>query len=181
MYFSAKSMESIRDIPTTSTVLTAHPFSKCTNLTDLNTKSTNCQQYLAPPKREFHSSESLNCNFTNGNHKAVEFKPSMEIPCQFRGTNFNKKSPQYCIRHSKSLNSLNDDLTTNSRSLHKEYKSFNNLIEEEDYVIHSIYYSRTYSADVNGYLKLLPDCNDYEEIDDMCINIEPDYCSVMVA
>ena len=172
-------MEAVQHVPTTSTVLTAHPFSKCTTM--LNIKSLPCQQPLAPSAaggREFHSSESIHygTSFTDRNHKTVEFK-SLDIPCCSRDNNLcslSYKTPQHRIRHSKSLNSLSNDEVT--RSLHKEYKSFNNLSEEEDYVV-SMYF-RVPSTDVNGYLKLLPNCNDYEEIDDKSVNIEPDYCVI---
>ena len=148
---------------------------------NINTKSLPYQQHLAPPAaggREFHSSESLNygTNFIDGNHKTVEFK-SLDIPCCSRDNNLYSlscKTPRHRIRHSKSLNSLSNDEIT--RSLHKEYKSFNNLSEEEDYVV-SVYF-RMPSTDANGYLKLLSDCNDYEEIDDKSVNIEPDYCII---
>ena len=185
LYFKlAKSLETVQPVPTTSTALTAHPFSKCTTMLNINTKSVTCQQYLAPSaagRREFHSSESLNCGtkFFDGNqinHKTVEHKSSMETPHYSRDTKvytLSCKTQRHCIRHSKSLNSLSDEIT---RSLHKEYNSFNNINEEEDYVV-SMYF-RVPSTDVNGYLKLLPDCNDYEEIDDKSVNTEPDYCLI---
>ena len=173
-------------MPTTSTVLTAHPFSKCTTMVNFSTKQSNNlsgQQYLAPP-REFRSCESL-ASFSDDNrinHKKVEYKSSMEIPSYCKDTRLNlmsyHKPPRRCIRHSKSLNSLSSDATT--RSLDKEHKSLNNLItpdDDEDYVIRSIYY-RVASTDSHGYLKLLPDYNDYEEIDDKSVKIEPDYCII---
>ena len=181
----AKSLESIDHMPTTSTVLAAHPFSKCTTMVDFSTKQSNnasYQQYLAPP-REFRSCESLaSLSDSNRiNHRKVEYKSSMEI-LPYCDTRLNlmsyPKSPRHCIRHSKSLNSLSNDTTT--RRLHKEHKSFNNLInpdDEEDYVIRSIY-CRVPSTDSHGYLKLLPDYNDYEEIDDKSVKNEPDYCII---
>ena len=153
---------------------------------NINTNSMPCQQHLAPPvagRGEFDSSESLNygTNFIDSyqiNHKTVEFKSSMDIqPCCSRDNKLHSlscKTPRHRIRHSKSLNSLSNDEIT--RSLHKEYKSFNSLNEEEDYVV-SMYF-RVPLTDVNGYLKILPDCNDYEEIDDNSVNIEPDYCII---
>lgn len=181
----AKSLESIQHIPTTSAVLTAHPFSKCTTMINFNTKQGNgisCRQYLPPP-REFKSCESLNYETScNPIHKNVEFKSSMEMPHCCRDTKLNVlsyKPLQYRIRHSKSLSSLSND--TSTRSLHKEHKSYNNLInvdEEEDYVVHSIMYSRMASTDSSGYLRLLPDYNDYEEIDDKSVKTEPDYCRI---
>ena len=186
-------MENICDMSKASTVLTAHPFSKCNTLLESNTKknnSTSCHQYLAPPgRREFQSCESLQCRTNLSNvyevhPQVVEFNSSMEFPCYLENTKLNYRTPRgrHCIRHSKSLTNLNNGVVT--RSLHKEYQSFNSLISssEEDYVVNSIY-CRAASKEVNEYLKLLSDCNDYEEIDDKSvqyesISIEPDYCVI---
>ena len=184
----AKSLESAQHIPSTSAVLTAHPFSKCSTMVNFSTKQGKgvpYRQYLAPP-RQFQSCECLNdgANFSDVNrinHKMVKYQSSMEIAHCLRDTKLNLltcNAPRHRIRHSKSLNSLSNDTVT--KSLHKEHRSFNNLInsdEEEDYVIHSMY-SRVSSTDSSGYLKLLPNYNDYEEIDDKSVNIEPDYCII---
>lgn len=170
-------------MPTTSTVLAAHPFSKCTTMVDFSTKQSgnaSFQQYLAPP-REFRSCESLASLSDDNriNHRKVEYKSSMEILPYRNDTKLNLMSyprpPRHCIRHSKSLNSLSNDTTT--RSVHKDHKSFNNSDDEGDYVIRSIYH-RVPSTDSHGYLKLLPDYNDYEEIDDKSVKNEPDYCII---
>jgi len=155
---------------------------------NINTKhgsSVSSQHYLSPSdagRREFHSSEGLNYGSIKGaqiNHRSVEHKSSMEIPCYSRDkTLCSLRTSRRHIRHSKSLNSLCNNETTSS--LHKEYKSFNNLInsnEEDDYVVST--YFRVASTDSHGYLKLLPDWNDYEEIDDkLSVNKEPDYCII---
>lgn len=175
--YLVKSLEAVQHVPTTSTVLTAHPFSKCTTILNINTKGLPYQQHLVQPAvkgREFHSSESLNygTNFIDENHKTVEFKSFCSRDNNL--CSLSCKTPRHRIRHSKSLNSLSNDEIT--RSLHKDYKSFSNLSEEEDYVVST--YFRVPSTDVNGYLKLLSDSNDYEEIDDKSVNIEPDYCII---
>ena len=183
-FILAKSLETVQHVPSTSTVLTAHPFSKCTTM--LNS-SVPCQHYLSPPdsgRRKFHSSEGLSygANVIDGtqiNHRSIEHKSSMEIPCYSRDkTLCPLRTSRRHLRHSKSLNSL--CINEKTDSLHKEYKSFNNLInsnEEEDYVVST--YFRVASTDSHGYLKLLPDWNDYEEIDDkLSVNKEPDYCII---
>lgn len=178
----AKSMDNIQEIPTASSALTAHPFSKYCAHSMKQGITGPCGQYLAlPSRREFHSSESLRygTNYTNNNHKSLEYNSSIEIPCCFRDTtpNFSWKTTHHCLRYSKSLSSLNNEVMA-KRSIHKEYTSYNSLInEEEDYVIDSMYPTAA-SLDVNGYLKLLSDCNDYEEIDDRSIKNEPDYCVI---